>query len=325
MRRKIFGLLLSAMHFALCFSVEAQQPSAKVPRIGFLSAQSESRSADRVAAFRQGLHDLGYSEGKDILIEYRWANGITDRLPDLAAVLVRLKVDVIVTSGGTTSILAAKNATNTIPIVFTGGATTVPLGLVASFSRPGGNMTGVTNAGAELYGKRLDLLKETNPKLSRVAYIFNPTSPGASEVLRELDVSSKALGLQIQPLEVRQANEIEAAFDRGAKARAGALIVAQQPPVSSDLKRIINLTAKHRLPAIYSDKNWPEAGGLMSYGSSISRRPPARRDLRRQDSQRCQGGGLTHRAADEVRVLHQFEGGETNWSDNSAEHAGTRG
>src|SRR6266571_1921482 len=144
MRRKIFGLLLSAMHFALCFSVEAQQPSAKVPRIGFLSAQSESRSADRAAAFRQGLRDLGYSEGRDILIEYRWANGITDRLPDLAAELVRIKVDVIVTSGGNQAVLTAKNATSTIPIVFTGAAATVSTGVAASFSRPGGNMTGVT-------------------------------------------------------------------------------------------------------------------------------------------------------------------------------------
>jgi putative ABC transport system substrate-binding protein len=270
MKKKIVFLTLCAMLLALSGFAEAQQPSAKVPRIGFLSPQSESRSADRAEAFRKGLRDLGYSEGKNIVIEYRWANGINDRLPDLAAELVRLKVDVIVTSGGTISILAAKNATNTIPIVFTGGAATVPLGLVASFSRPGGNMTGVTNAGAELSGKRLELLKETNPKLSRVAYIFNPSTPGASEVLSELEVSSKTLGLQIQSIEVRQSNEIDGAFDVAAKARTGALIIAQQPPVSSDLKRIINLTAKHRLPAIYSDKNWPEAGGLRSYGSSIS-------------------------------------------------------
>jgi ABC-type uncharacterized transport system substrate-binding protein len=270
MSEKILVWLLTTFLLEIVSLADAQQPSAKVPRIGFLSSQSETRSADRAAAFRQGLRDLGYSEGKDFLIDYRWANGITDRLPDLAAELVRLKVDVIVTSGGTASMLAAKNATNIIPIVFTGSAATVPLGLVASFSRPGGNMTGVTNAGAELTGKRLELLKETNPKLSRVAYIFNPTSPGASEVLRELDVSSNALGLQIQSLEVRQANEIESAFDAAAKARAGALIVAQSPPVSSDLKRVINLAATNRFPAIYSDKNWPEAGGLMSYGSSIS-------------------------------------------------------
>src|SRR6266404_8038682 len=223
MRRKIFGLLLSAMHFALCFSVEAQQPG-KVSRIGFLSAQSESRSADRAAAFRQGLRDLGYSEGKDILIEYRWANGINDRLPDLVAELIRLKVDVIVTSGGNQAISAAKNGTNTIPIVFTGAAATVSTGLVASFSRPGGNMTGVTIGSTELSGKRLELLKETNSKLSRVAYIFNPTSLSAPEGVRELEVSSKALGLQIQSLEVRQANEIEGAFNAAAKARAGALI-----------------------------------------------------------------------------------------------------
>jgi ABC-type uncharacterized transport system substrate-binding protein len=193
MNKKILVWLLATFFLATASHAEAQQPSAKVPLIGFLSAQSESRSADRAEAFRQGLRDLGYSVGKNILIEYRWANGINDRLPDLAAELVRLKVDVIVTSGGTTSILAAKNATSTIPIVFTGGAATVPLGLVDSFSRPGGNMTGVTNAGAELSGKRLELLKETNPKLSRVAYIFNPTTPGASEVLREPPKHGRAL------------------------------------------------------------------------------------------------------------------------------------
>jgi len=269
MKHKITVLTLSAILSTLSVPVMAQQPG-KIARIGYLSAQSESRSGDRTAAFRQGLRDLGYSEGKNILIEYRWANGISDRLPDLAEDLVRLKVDVIVTSGGNIAILAAKNATSTIPIVFTGGASTVPLGLVASFARPGGNMTGVTIGAAELSGKRLELLKETNPKLSRAAYIFNPTTVSAIEVLKELDVSAKALGLHIQPIEVRQANEIDGAFAAAAKSRVGALVVAQSPPVSSDLKRIIHLAAKHRFPAIYADKNWPEAGGLMSYGSSIS-------------------------------------------------------
>jgi putative tryptophan/tyrosine transport system substrate-binding protein len=244
MRKNSIGFALSAMFLALSFAVHAQKPG-KIARIGYLSAQSESRSADRVAAFRQGLRDLGYSEGKNILIEYRWANGINDRLPDLAADLVRLKVDVIVTSGGNISILAAKNATSTIPIVFTGGSSTVPLGLVASFARPGGNMTGVTIGAAELSGKRLELLKETNPKLSRAAYIFNPTTLSAPEVLSELELSAKALGLQIQAIRVTQANEIDGAFAVAAKSRVGALVIAQSPPVSSDLNRIIHLAAKH--------------------------------------------------------------------------------
>jgi putative ABC transport system substrate-binding protein len=269
MTKKFLIWQLASIMLSTVSLANAQQPG-KAPRIGFLSAQSEFRSADRAAAFQRGLRDLGYSEGKNILIEYRWANGINDRLPDLVAELIRLKVDVIVTSGGNQAISAAKNATSTIPIVFTGAAATVSTGLVASFSRPGGNMTGVTIGSSELSGKRLELLKETNSKLSRVAYIFNPTSLSAPEVLRELEVSSKALGLQIQSLEVRQANEIEGAFDAAAKARAGALIVAQSPPVSSDLKRVINLAAKNRFLAIYSDKNWPEVGGLMSYGPSIS-------------------------------------------------------
>jgi putative ABC transport system substrate-binding protein len=260
---------LCALLLALSVSAEAQQPK-KIPLIGFLSAQSASRSAERAAAFRQGLRDLGYVEGKNIIIEYRWADGITDRLPDLATDLVRLKVDVIVTSGGTLATVAAKNATSVIPILITGGSGVVTTGLASSFSRPGGNISGVTNGGVELWGKRLELLKETNPKLSRAGYIYNPSTLGASEALKELEASAKALALLIQSIEVTQANEIEGAFDAVSKARTGALIVAQSPPLSSDLKRIINLAAKHRLPAIYSDKNWPEAGGLMSYGSSIS-------------------------------------------------------
>ena len=260
---------LCALLLALSVSVDAQEPR-KIPLIGFLSAQSASRSAERAAAFRQGLRGLGYVEGKNIVIEYRWADGISDRLPDLAAELVRLKVDVIVTSGGPLAMTAAKNASSVIPILITGGSSVVTSGLASSFSRPGGNISGVTNGGAELWGKRLEILKETNPKFSRVGYIYNPSTLGASEVARELEVSAKMLGLQIQSLKVTQANEIEVAFDAAAKARTSALIVAQTPPVSSDLKRIIDLTARNRFPAIYSDKSWPEAGGPMSYGANIS-------------------------------------------------------
>ena len=268
MRRIVWFLAISVMLGGAAIA-QTQEPR-KIPLIGFLSSQSASRSAERAAAFRKGLRDLGYVEGKNIVIEYRWADGITDRLPDLAAELVRLKVDVIVTSGGPSAMSAAKNATSVIPILITGGSAVVTSGLASSFSRPGGNISGVTNGGAELSGKRLELLKETNPKFSRVGYLFNPSPLGASEVVRELEVSAKALGLLIQPIEVTQANEIEGAFAAAAKARTSALIVAQTPPISSDLKRIIDLTVKNRFPAIYSDKSWPEAGGLMSYGADIS-------------------------------------------------------
>jgi putative ABC transport system substrate-binding protein len=260
---------LSLLLFAFCIPAHAQQTKT-IPRIGFLSSQSASRSATRAEAFRQGLRELGYAEGKNILIEYRWGNGVNDRLPDLAAELVRMKVEVIVTSGGNFTNEAARNATTLIPIVFTGGASMVTTGRVNSFSRPGGNITGVTNGNTELNGKRLELLKEADRKLSRFGYLFNPISFNVAEVLNELDLSSRALGLQIQRLEVRQANEIESAFELAARTSSGALLVAQTPPISSDLRKIIDLAAKTRLPAIYQDKSWPDSGGLMSYGSDIS-------------------------------------------------------
>ena len=155
-------------------------------------------------------------------------------------------------------------------IIITGGGSIVAAGLASSFSRPGGNITGVTNGSSELFGKRLELLKEINPKLSRVGFIYNPSLMSASENLKEIDVSAKALDLLIQLLEVVQATDIEGAFAAAVRSRTSALIISQQPPISSDLKRIITLTAKNRLPAIFSDKSWPEAGALMSYGANIS-------------------------------------------------------
>jgi putative ABC transport system substrate-binding protein len=269
MRRKIFEFLLSALLVMFCFPVQAQQ-AVRIPKVGFLSTQSESRSADRAEAFRQGLRELGYVVGKNILIEYRWADGNSDRLAGLAEDLVRLKVDLIVTSGGNQSIRAAKNATTSIPIVFNGGGDVVAGGIVASFSHPGGNMTGVTLGGPELSGKRLEILKEILPKATRVAVMLNPTSPGTELVTKESSAAAQGLGLQIQFLEVRQASEIETAFDGAIKAKINALCIQQNPPISSDLKRVTTLSAKKRLAAIYIDKNWPEAGGLMSYGKSIT-------------------------------------------------------
>jgi len=265
MRRKVIGFALGVLFLALCICADAQQ-SKKIPRIGYLSGQSASRVPASANAFRQGLGELGYIEGKNIAIEYRWAEGKNDRLPELAAELVRLRVEVIV-AGGTPGTLAAKNATSAIPIVFTGGSDVVALGLVASLARPGGNITGVSLGGPELYGKRLELLKETVSGLSRVGYLRNPDNPASRLTQEEIVAAARALGLQIQTLEVRSANEIDAAFEAAKRAQAGGLIVAQTPPINSDIKRVVSLATKSRLPAIYADKNWPDAGGLMSYST----------------------------------------------------------
>jgi putative tryptophan/tyrosine transport system substrate-binding protein len=267
---KIICITLTALLCSLCSAVQAQE-RAKMPRIGFLSAQPASRIADSTSAFRKGLGDLGYIEGMNIFIEHRWAEGKIERLPDLAVEMVRLKVDVIVAAGGTPTIRAAKNATSAIPIVFAGlGTDPVELGFVASLARPGGNITGVGSGGPELYGKRLELLKETVPGLLRVGYLRNPDNPASRLTGKEIHAAAQALGLQIQILEVRKADELDDAFQAARRAQAGGLIVAQTPPINTELKRVVDLAAKSRLPAIYADTHWVDAGGLMSYSTDTT-------------------------------------------------------
>jgi putative tryptophan/tyrosine transport system substrate-binding protein len=256
---RIIGIALCAMLFALSFDVKAQQP-AKIPRIVFLSGQSASQTADSMKALLRGLGDLGYIEGKNIAIEYRWAEGKIERFPDFAAELVRLRVDVVVAAGGSPAIRVAKNATNAIPIVFVGLGTD-------PVARPGGNITGVGSGGPELYGKRLELLKEAVPKLARVAYLRNPDNPATRLTEEEIRTSARALGLQIRAIDVHNANDLDSAFETATRAQATGLIVAQTPPMSSEVKRVVNLAAKSRLPAIYADTNWSDAGGLMSYST----------------------------------------------------------
>ena len=267
MKAKILLYALPALILATIHLAEAQQPT-KIPRIGFLSTTSASSIAPNLEAFRQGLRESGYIEGKNIIIEYRWAEGKIERVPDLAAELVRLRVDVIV-AGGSPGIRAAKDATNAIPIVFAGlGTDPVELGFVASLARPGGNITGVGAGNPELYGKRLELLKEAVPRLSRAAYLRNPDNPASRLTGKEIHAAAGVLALQIQILEVRNVNDLDGAFQAARRAQAGGLIVAQTPPINSDLKRVVNLAAKSRLPAIYADKNWTDAGGLMSYSTN---------------------------------------------------------
>ena len=268
MRKKIFCLALGAMLSALSFSVEAQQ-TGKIPRIGYLSSLSASSDSSRNDAFRQGLKKLGYVEEKNVAIEYEFAQGKLDRLPDLAGELVRLKVDVIVV-GGSTATRAAKNATKLIPIVMINVTDPVVLGFVVSLARPGGNITGLSNLAPELGGKRLELLKEIVPQLSRVAVLGDPNSPAYGPQLNELKLAARALGLRLQPVEVRGPGDLENAFSAMIKAHAGAFMGLQQPMIDILRERIIDLAGKNRLPAMYPNRENVEAGGLMSYAADIS-------------------------------------------------------
>ena len=266
MRKNFFGLSLCTWLLALCAIAEAQQP-AKDPRIGYLSAASASFQSFRVEAFVQGLRDLGYVEGKNIVIEYRYAEGKHDRLPALAAELVRLNVDVIV-AGGNTVIPPVKEATNTIPIVMTQASDPVASGFVVSLARPGGNITGLSSVGTELSGKRLELLKETVPRLSRLAVLGTSTSPNNAQDLREVELAAGARAVKLQYVDVRNPKDIEAAFRAASKGRADAVLFLGGPMLAAQGPLCADLAIKNRLPAIYWRSEIVEAGGLMSYGVS---------------------------------------------------------
>ena len=250
----------------------AQQPK-KVPRIGYLSSCDPATESTRSEAIRLALRELGYIEGQNIAIEYRYAEGKLDRFPELAAELVRLKVDIIVVAGGTTLIQAAKNATKTIPIVMAGAGTDpVEAGLVESLARPGGNVTGLTILARELGGKRLELLKEAVPKLARVAVLYDPAIPASVlEVKEVLPVAARALGLTIQPWEVRAADDFERVFAALNKQRPDGLYRARRGPLmTANRKRIAGFALKSRLPSMYGSREAVDAGGLMSYGADLA-------------------------------------------------------
>ena len=267
MKRKNTVVALCAVLVALCSSAEAQQPK-KVPRIGYLSTNDPAGESARSEAIRLALRELGYIEGQNIAIEYRYAEGKVDRFSELAAEVVRLKVDVIVAAGGTRLVLAAKNATKTIPIVMVGSPDDpVEAGLIESLAHPGGNVTGVTNLTRELGGKRLELLKEAVPKLARVAVLFDPANPpNVLEVKKVLPVAARALKLTIQPWEVRDSDGFEKVFAALNKQRPDGLYVPGGGPLmSTNLKRIVGFALKSRLPSTYYDREFVDAGGLMSY------------------------------------------------------------
>jgi putative ABC transport system substrate-binding protein len=271
MKKQITFLTLCAMLFALSVSTAAQQPK-QVFRIGYLSSSDPATESTRAEAIRLALRKLGYIEGQNIAIEYRYAEGKRDREPELASELVRLKVDIVVVAGGAPVIRAAKNATTTIPIVMiTGGIDPVGAGLIESLARPGGNLTGIITLSRELGGKRLELLKEAVPKLARVAILYDAASPGIVVDVKEvLPVAARALGLVIQPWEIRNVDDFDRVFAALNKQRPDGLSVAGGRLMTDNQKRIVDFALKGRLPSMYSLRGYVDAGGLMSYGADLA-------------------------------------------------------
>jgi putative ABC transport system substrate-binding protein len=269
MHKKITRRAFCSMLLALPFPARAQQPT-KVPRIGYLSPVDSASDSARAEAIRRALHERGYIDGQNIATEYRYAAGNLDRLPEIAAELVRLKVDVIVIAGGVPVIRAAKNATKTIPLVMVGtGSDPVQAGLIDSLARPGGNVTGLTNLGVELGGKRLELLKEAVPKLARVAILYDPGIAGtAREVKEDLSVAARGLKLTLQPWEIRAADDFEKVFAALNKQRPHGLYVPPGGPLPfANRKRVADFALKSRLPSMYINRGFVDAGGLMSYAA----------------------------------------------------------
>jgi ABC-type uncharacterized transport system substrate-binding protein len=268
MMAKILVYALPVLILATIYLAEAQQPK-KVPRIGWVSESSDPNTpGPQVEAFRHGLRDLGYVEGKNMRFEYRYAEGKTDRLPSLVAELVQLKVDVLVSPNGP-AILAAKQATKTIPIVMVVVLDPVATGIVDSLARPGGNITGVSTLNRELSGKRLELLKEVVPEISRVGVLRNLGGPLADIAFKEYETLAPTLKIQLQPLGVRGPNpDLEGAFQAAAKGRANAVITIRSGVLNRYPKRIADLAIKNRLPSMYEQSQYVEAGGLMSYSTN---------------------------------------------------------
>jgi len=270
-RAAVPSILVAVMLLALGVAAEAQQPK-KVPRIGYLSSADAARESTRSEVIRRALRELGYIEGQNIATEYRYGEGKPDRYPELAAELVRLKVNIIVAAGGAWTVRAAMNATKTIPIVMTGGGSDpVKAGFIDSLARPGGNVTGITNLSRELGGKRLELLKEAVTKVGHVAVLYDPADPpSVLDVKEVLPAAARALGLTLQPWEARSADDFERVFAALSKQRPDGLYVPTGTLMAANQKRIAGLALKSRLPSVYDNKEAVEAGGLMSYGADLA-------------------------------------------------------
>ncbi|HEV8726223.1 MAG TPA: ABC transporter substrate-binding protein [Candidatus Binatia bacterium] len=277
MRVRVIGLLLSRMCFALCLfsaillalcSIAEAQQAGKMPRIGYVAPLSRAAESTRIEAFKRGLQDFGYVEGKNIQVEYRYAEGSSDRLPALVSDLVQLKLDVLVAEGLTTT-RAAKDATTTIPIVMVTANDPVATGIVDSLARPGGNITGLTRLTRDLSGKRLELLKEAIPGISRVGVLWDADNANAATGFKEYEAAAPTLKAKLQSLGVRGPTpDLEGAFQAAAKGRVHALIVILNPVIRRYSKEIANLAIRNRLPSIYEVSSFVEAGGLMSYSSN---------------------------------------------------------
>jgi putative tryptophan/tyrosine transport system substrate-binding protein len=321
MSHKIVVLPLSTIFFALCLPVWAQQP-ARIPQIGWLTGGTISSQTARHEAFRQGLRDIGYVEGKSIVIEWRGADNILERGSALAQELVRLKVDIIVTAGsGTTR--TAKAATSTIPIVMASDDDPVGNGFVASLARPGGNITGLSQLAPELSGKRLELLKEVIPKLSRVAVFGTSTNVSNAQAMKEIELAAAAFAVKLQRLDVLTIKDIEPAFSAAVKGRADAVLENIVGNIRSAAQReLVELAVKNRLPVMRERPEHVEAGGLMSYGVNLNDLARRAATYVEQDFERRQAHGPSGRAAKNIRVHHQSECRQTDRVNHSTQRFG---
>jgi ABC-type uncharacterized transport system substrate-binding protein len=267
MKRREFITVLGGAAVAWPLAARAQQPA--MPVVGFLSSQSEATSAYLVAALRRGLNESGFIEGQNVAMEYRWTDGRYDQLPALAAELVRRPVAVIVASAPPAA-LAARAATSTLPIVFSGGIDPVKLGLVAGLNRPGGNITGVSQFSTALEGKRLELLHELVPHAAVIAMLVNPTFAGTDEITDDMQAAARALGLKLNVLKASSEHDLEAAVASIGQSGAGALVVASDPFFFGRHDRVVTVVAHHAVPAIYQFREFAAAGGLMSYGTNLA-------------------------------------------------------
>jgi putative tryptophan/tyrosine transport system substrate-binding protein len=269
--RKWLGLSVIAFMLVVVGAAASAQQPKKIARIGYLVSSDPATESARAEAIRLALRELGHIEGQNIAIEYRYAEGKQDHWPALAAELVRLKVDIIVVTGGALWVRATKNATKTIPIVMVGtGGDPVKEGLVESLARPGGNVTGVTNLTTELGGKRLELLKEAVPKIARVAVLYNPVTPGIILELKEIQAAARALGVTTQAWEARPTDGFDRLFAAMSNQRPDGLLVLSGPLMGASVKRIAGFAIKSRLPSVHGNRSYVDAGGLMSYGADLA-------------------------------------------------------